>query len=60
RGRTTVTVAHRLFTAETADEILVFEAGRVVQRGTHAALVARPGVYRHLHTSWRRGQSSDR
>lgn len=58
RGRTTVTVAHRMFTAEAADAILVFEAGRVVQRGTHDALVARPGVYRRLHTSWRRGRST--
>ncbi|MFN2557017.1 MAG: ABC transporter ATP-binding protein [Nitriliruptorales bacterium] len=55
-GRTTVTVAHRLFTAETADEILVFEGGRLVQRGTHRELVAQPGIYRRLDASWRRGR----
>jgi putative ABC transport system ATP-binding protein len=51
-GRTTVTVAHRLSTAEAADEILVVDRGRVVQRGTHAELVGRPGVYAELYASW--------
>ena len=40
RGRTSVTIAHRLSTAENADEVIVFDRGRVVQRGTHATLVA--------------------
>jgi ABC-type multidrug transport system fused ATPase/permease subunit len=55
RGRTSVTIAHRLSTAETADQVLVVDAGRVVQRGTHADLVAKPGVYQRLHASWSAG-----
>ncbi|MGZ8662534.1 MAG: ABC transporter ATP-binding protein [Actinomycetota bacterium] len=51
-GRTTVTIAHRLSTAETADSILVFEDGCVVERGTHRELVAAAGVYGRLHQSW--------
>ncbi|MCO7218733.1 ABC transporter ATP-binding protein [Klenkia sp. PcliD-1-E] len=53
-GRTTITIAHRLSTAERADEVLVVDAGRVVQRGSHAELVDEPGVYAGLHASWRR------
>jgi putative ABC transport system ATP-binding protein len=52
RGRTSVTIAHRLSTAERADEVLVFDAGRLVERGTHAELVRRSGVYAALHRSW--------
>ncbi len=52
RGRTSVAIAHRLSTAEAADEVLVFDRGRIVQRGTHTDLVARPGVYADLHASW--------
>ena len=51
-GRTSVTVAHRLSTAEAADRVLVFDAGRLVQQGTHAELAAAPGVYRSLHADW--------
>jgi len=55
RGRTTVTIAHRLSTAEAADEVLVFDAGAVVQRGRHAELVSRDGsTYALLHASWTR------
>jgi ATP-binding cassette, subfamily B, bacterial len=54
-GRTTVTIAHRLSTAEAADEVLVFDRGELVQRGTHAELVAQGGVYGGLHASWVRG-----
>ena len=53
-GRTTLTIAHRLSTAERADEVLVVDAGRVVQRGRHADLVDAPGPYAGLHASWRR------
>ncbi|HEU0101777.1 MAG TPA: ABC transporter ATP-binding protein [Mycobacteriales bacterium] len=53
RGRTSITIAHRLSTAEGADEVLVVDAGKVVQRGSHAELVDVPGVYADLHASWR-------
>ena len=52
RGRTTLTIAHRLSTAEAADEVLVVDKGVVVQRGPHRELVAVPGVYADLHRSW--------
>ncbi len=52
RGRTSVTIAHRLSTAEAADDVLVVDAGRVVERGTHAELVERAGVYAGLYGSW--------
>jgi putative ABC transport system ATP-binding protein len=52
RGRTTLTIAHRLSTAEAADEVLVVDKGEVVQRGPHASLVSVPGVYADLHASW--------
>jgi ABC-type multidrug transport system fused ATPase/permease subunit len=52
-GRTSVTIAHRLSTAENADEVIVVDKGRVVQRGPHAVLVEQPGsVYAGLHASW--------
>ncbi|ADD43630.1 ABC transporter ATP-binding protein [Stackebrandtia nassauensis] len=53
RGRTTVVIAHRLSTAEAADEVLVFDAGRLVQRGPHRELVTQEGsIYAGLHNSW--------
>jgi ATP-binding cassette subfamily B protein len=53
RGRTSVTIAHRLSTAEGADEVIVVDKGRIVQRGPHAALVNQEGsVYAGLHASW--------
>jgi ATP-binding cassette subfamily B protein len=51
-GRTTVTIAHRLSTAEQAERILVFDAGRIVQDGTHAELIGSPGTYAGLYASW--------
>jgi ATP-binding cassette subfamily B protein len=56
-GRTTLTIAHRLSTAERADEILVVDAGHVAQRGTHAELVGAEGPYALLHASWRRSST---
>ena len=52
RGRTTLAIAHRLSTAEAADEVLVVDAGVVVQRGPHRELVHADGVYARLHASW--------
>ncbi len=48
QGRTTLMIAHRLSTVVDADEILVLEAGTVVERGTHAALLARGGLYARM------------
>jgi ABC-type multidrug transport system fused ATPase/permease subunit len=48
RGPTTIIIAHRFSTIEHADRILVLEKGRVAQVGTHADLVAQPGLYRDL------------
>jgi putative ABC transport system ATP-binding protein len=51
-GRTTVSVAHRLSTAEGADLVLVFDGGRLVEAGHHAELVAAGGRYAELYGSW--------
>jgi subfamily B ATP-binding cassette protein MsbA len=48
-GRTTFVIAHRLSTIRSADQILVLEGGQVVERGTHAELLALDGRYRQLH-----------
>jgi subfamily B ATP-binding cassette protein MsbA len=49
RGRTTFVIAHRLSTIQSADQILVLEAGEIVERGTHNELIARGGRYRQLY-----------
>ena len=57
RGRTAISIAHRLSTAEAADEVIVVDAGCIVQRGPHQRLVADGGVYGRLHASWGTQQS---
>jgi len=53
RGRTTIAIAHRLSTAQGADEVIVVDAGRVVQRGSHDELVRDPdSIYGRLFSSW--------
>lgn len=47
--RTTLVIAHRLSTIEHADQVLVLDHGKLVEQGTHAELLARGGVYAHLH-----------
>lgn len=56
RGRTTLMVAHRLSTVQGADEILVLDAGRIVERGTHDTLIAASGTYADM---WARQASRD-
>lgn len=52
RGRTSVTIAHRLSTAEAADLVFVFDRGRLVEAGPHTELVGKGGVYAALHAAW--------
>jgi subfamily B ATP-binding cassette protein MsbA len=55
RGRTTLVIAHRLSTIEHADRVVVLEAGRVAEHGTHAQLLAAGGLYARLHAIQFRG-----
>ena len=52
QGRTTISVAHRLSTAEKADLILVFDQGKIVETGTHQELSTQNGIYEDLHNTW--------
>ena len=57
-GRTSVTIAHRLSTAEGADEVLVFDEGELVERGHHRDLVVSDSVYAALYADWATGTKS--
>jgi len=59
-GRTSVTIAHRLSTAIAADLVVVVDAGRVVDVGSHDQLVDRCAVYQHLYQGWMRRSGIDR
>ncbi|HJH13366.1 MAG TPA: ABC transporter ATP-binding protein, partial [Brevibacterium ravenspurgense] len=52
-GRTAVIIAHRLSTVEIADRVLVMDAGRIVEDGTPAELIAGEGRFAHLHAAWK-------
>ncbi|MEL6781999.1 MAG: ABC transporter ATP-binding protein/permease [Pseudomonadota bacterium] len=57
RGRTTLMVAHRLSTVQSADEIIVMDQGRIIERGDHATLLAKDGIYADM---WARQADRDR
>jgi putative ABC transport system ATP-binding protein len=57
-GRTSITIAHRLSTAEAADRVLVFDDGVIVEDGTHVDLVGRGGVYTSMHADWQGSTTS--
>ena len=50
RGRTTLTIAHRLSTVHNADRIIVLDKGCIVETGNHKELMANENLYYHLHT----------
>ena len=50
-GRTSIVIAHRLSTVRDADQILVIDAGRVVERGRHSELLAQEGLYAELYNT---------
>jgi ATP-binding cassette, subfamily B, multidrug efflux pump len=59
KGRTSFVIAHRLSTIREADQVLVIDAGRIIERGTHNELLEQHGFYRHLYLSQFKGQVTD-
>jgi ATP-binding cassette subfamily B protein len=59
RSRTSLIIAHRLSTVVEADEILVIEAGRIVERGRHLDLLAKNGVYAHMWALQQQAEAED-
>lgn len=57
-GRTSVTIAHRLSTAEASDRVLVFDAGAIVEDGNHVDLIGTAPVYSAMHADWEGSTSS--
>ena len=51
RGRTVIAIAHRLSTIQRADQILVVQQGRIVERGTHESLLRQSGLYQNLYNA---------
>jgi ATP-binding cassette subfamily B protein len=58
-GRTSLVIAHRLSTVREADELLVIDEGRIVERGSHASLLAKNGLYAELYRTQFADQESD-
>lgn len=50
KGRTVFVIAHRLSTVRNSDEIMVLDAGRIIEKGTHKELINKKGVYHSLYT----------
>jgi subfamily B ATP-binding cassette protein MsbA len=59
QGRTTLVIAHRLSTIEKADHIVVMDAGRVIETGTHAVLMQADGAYANMFRLGQAGQSTE-
>lgn len=49
KGRTTIVIAHRLSTVQNADQIIVLDMGQIIERGTHAELIAKKGLYEKMY-----------
>ena len=56
KGRTSFVIAHRLSTIRDADQVLVINDGEIIERGTHASLLAQKGFYHHLYLSQFKGE----